>query len=252
MFQAFFDESADDPREQALIMAGWVSDVTTWRSFTAAWKRVLDAAPRIDYFKHHEAMSLSEQFEGWLPLDRDKKLRELTQVVCAHRLAYGVVTTFEHDSYKSLIKGWIPPQRQLKAIPFIKSPYPICFHTTIASVLQQQVSRGTTEQVDFVFDSRTDALKKCISQFRKAKPKIRTQAIKDIAGNASAADDKAVLPLQTADLLAGQYLATIRTNKNASYLNKLATHHTIFENKVGPSDLVGIRAALRITGLVRE
>ena len=119
-------------------------------------------------------------------------------------------------------------------------------------MLQQQVSRGTAEQVDFVFDSRTDALKKCISQFRKAKPKIRTQAIRDIAGNAAPADDKTVLPLQAADLLAGQFLATIRANKNASFLNKLATHHTIFENKVGPSDLVGIRAALRVTGLARE
>lgn len=64
MLQAFFDESADDPREQAFIMAGWVSDVMTWRSFSDAWKCVLDTAPRIDYFSHHEAMSLSQQFKG--------------------------------------------------------------------------------------------------------------------------------------------------------------------------------------------
>jgi uncharacterized protein DUF3800 len=252
MIQAFFDESADNPREEAFIMAGWVSDATLWPLFAAEWTRILHAAPRIEYFKHHEAMSLSGQFEGWLPSDRDAKLTALMRVVCEQRLEYGVVTTFKHASYKALVDGWKPPRKKLKSLPLIRSPYPMCFHTTVATVLQQQVKRGTTDRVDFIFDSRSDALDKCISQFRRRKSKIKTEAIRNIAGTFVPADDKVVAPLQAADLLAGQFLATLRAKKNAVFLNELARHHTIFENDVTPSDLAEIRGALRTSGLVRD
>lgn len=252
MIQAFFDESSDDPNEQAFIMAGWVSDETTWQSFSASWKLVLDAAPTIAYFKNNEATALKGQFGGWLPADRDKKVSALAFVVCAHHLAYAVVTTFQHSAYKKLLDGWVPPRRHLKSLPLIRSPYPLCFHTTVATVLQHEVKRGTKGQVNFVFDSRNDALDKCISQFRRQKFKIKTEAIRNMAGTMFAADDKLWAPLQAADLLAGQFLATIRANKNTAVLNALARHHTIFENEVKSSDLIKIQDALRLSGLVKD
>jgi hypothetical protein len=252
MVQAFFDESSDDPREEAFIMAGWVSDECTWQSFSSAWKSALDAAPTISYFKNNEAMSLKGQFQGWSASDRDEKIAKLAAVICNHSLAYAVVTTFKHDSYKALLDGFVPPRRNLKSLPLIRSPYPICFHTTVATVLQQEVKRGTGCKVDFVFDSRNDALCKCISQFRRMKTMLKTEAIKNIAGSIVPADDKVVPQLQAADLLAGQYLSTLRAKKNSALLNELAEHHTLFENEVKPSDWTIIRKTLLMTGLVKE
>ena len=87
---------------------------------------------------------------------------------------------------------------------------------------------------------------------KKSVTRIKTEAIRNIAGKMVPADDRVVTPLQAADLLAGQFLSTLRAKKNTAILNELAKHHTIFENEVQPSDLTDIRDSLRMTGLVRD
>lgn len=38
MIRAFFDESADDPREKAFVLAGWVSDVEEWQRLAKCFR----------------------------------------------------------------------------------------------------------------------------------------------------------------------------------------------------------------------
>lgn len=62
MFQAFFDESEVDA---VYLVAGWVATAEEWTKFNAAWNAVLAADPPIQYFRHHDAKMLKDEFEGW-------------------------------------------------------------------------------------------------------------------------------------------------------------------------------------------
>ena len=256
--KGFFDESSDDPREVACVVAGWVATVSEWDHFSNSWAIVMAADPKIDYFKHYEAKALKGQFSGWSEEDRDAKLRRLVNVLAAHNVT-GYVATYAHKLYAAVVGGTSLTRKQLRSVfkRILSGPYPMCFHDIVSGVLQNQVSSGDKTQVDFVFDHRNGDLVKCISAYESWKGIAPTQnrvgtAMGEIAGTIIPGNDRELPPLQAADLLAGQITAYIRAGEPERPLAALLTRHKIFFMKVEERDVIWQRQAMQNTGLLSQ
>ena len=243
--KAYFDESGDDPRDKIYVLAGWTAYESVWNEFREAWNRVL-ANAGIQYFKHNEARALKKQFEGRAETERDEVLRQLVDVVCSHDLI-GLICSFKHPLFQLLLSESQIPASRLKKMAYggYSSPYYFCFHLAVSQLLRYLVEeRHIRENVNFVFDDRTDALRPCIKLYERIQETMPPE-IKAVAGTATAGDDRTEPALQAADLLAGQVIANVRAGAPDLTLQKLATCRTILKCRIEPQDLSGFKATLR-------
>jgi hypothetical protein len=243
--RAFFDESGDDPRDKIYVLAGWAADDQTWRDFGRDWNGVL-AVAGITYFKHNEARALKKQFVGQTAASRDQILRELVDVICAHKLL-GLVSTFKHPLFQLLLEGSEIPRNQLKTMAFsLSSPYYFCFHLAVSQLLRYLVEiENITEQVNFVFDDRNDVLKPCIKMYDLIRESLSPD-ISAVAGTAQAGNDRTEPALQAADLLAGQIIANVRAREPETTLRALTRCSTILRCQIEPQDLSRFKATLDV------
>src|SRR5437868_5370038 len=79
--QLFADGGGMYGQDAALILSGFVGESKTWKEFAEQWRSTLDEAPKVSYFKMYEAVRLCGQFAGWMPSDRDRKVKRLAQVL---------------------------------------------------------------------------------------------------------------------------------------------------------------------------
>lgn len=193
MLQAFVDDSASTTGDRRLVMAALVHSAEDWEAFSDAWDAELKREPAIDYFHMVEAQNRRGQFQGWSEAKRTRKVFALAEVI----KEFGPLSV---DSFISL--------RDHKAIlkphaPFgLSSPYYPTVFVLACGVARACQMLGAEVPCDFVFD-RQDNVSKHVQlfweytisqqppewgQFISASPVFR--------------DDKDVLPLQAADLLA--------------------------------------------------
>jgi hypothetical protein len=136
----------------------------------------------------------------------------------------------------------------------LSSPYPICFHTLVASVLQVQAALDRESRVDFVFDEKSDGLRKCIGSYENWK-KIATRlgpislATVQLAGTIIPTNDRDVLPLQAADLLAGQFTSEIKAGEPEYLLKGLRARRPVMYTTVEENDVASYRKVLQAARL---
>jgi len=210
MLRAFIDETGNNPKEPVFCFAGWVSTVSEWDRFSDSWHNELDRKPSIDYFKHHEAKSQTGQFEGWSRSDCENKLLALAKVI-VERDVYGVATGVKNEVVAGLLKKAVPSLKTVRNILHASRPFDWCFHSVISMILQLQVNQGVKDKVDFIFDEGESAFEDCAKIYREFLEKWPfPPAMKAIAGMVSTGNDKLIMPLQAADLLAGSSTAILR------------------------------------------
>ena len=211
MLRCFIDDTGNDPKVFAFNFAGWVANVEEWERFSDAWRSELNRKPSIKYFKHNEAKGQTGEFTGWQPADCDRKMLSLAQVIAKHEV-YGVVTGIRHAVVAALLKHSVASPKELRSVLHFSRPYDWCFHSITTMVLQYQVNLATGEPVDFIFDEGDSAFEDCSRLYRQLKT-ILPPAMKAIAGCVSEGNDKTLMPLQAADLLAGQSTVKLRGNQ---------------------------------------
>lgn len=213
MFKAFVDDYGTDPKSFAFAFSAWVASESEWQKFSNAWFIELKRKPSIDYFKHHEAKSQSGQFAGWKPSTCDRKILALAKVIVAHDV-YAVTTGISNELISFIIKKSILPAKTLRSVLHTSRAYDFSFHSIIGAILQQQVNLCRTGKVDFIFDEGDAAFDDCAKAYRQMRDgDVFPPAMKAIAGIVTTADDKRVMPLQAADLLAGQSTMELRGQK---------------------------------------
>ena len=77
VFQAFIDDSGNEPQSQIFVLAGFISTHKKWAEFSDEWQAELNKEPKLDYFKMHEAATLLGQFSkdrGWSESLRDNRV----------------------------------------------------------------------------------------------------------------------------------------------------------------------------------
>jgi len=194
------------------LMGAWKARADEWEQFSDAWDRELRSGKSIAYFKNHEAMGLDKEFRGWKEEDRDAKVLAMANVISKYELT-GFVGGVHLPNFNSIFEGSIVPRKTLRSIVTFTEPYHWACNCVISGILgyQLEIEKNSTEQMDFVFDDGVTALDDCIANYPKLLG-VLPPKVKAIAGTIIPGNDKTIVALQAADLLAGQMLQEIREN----------------------------------------
>lgn len=191
--QAFVDDSVSQVDGRNLVLAGYVHAAEKWLHFSDDWKRTLDSKPRIDYFRMVEAQNLNGQFRNWVACDRDAKVESLGKVIYDHN-PWSFECSVSQEAFDRIVKPVAPYD--------LKNPYMVCFYGAIVTLARYHEEYGVTTPVDFTFDEQGPLGPFVVFWYEWIKewqdPKI--SALLGITPVFQ--DDKKVLPLQAADLLA--------------------------------------------------
>ena len=219
---AFVDETEGG---DVFLMAAWVSDVDTWEAFTEAWQDTLDSAPTIKYFKHSEAMAAIENFAHWERPAIDDKMSRLVDVICAHEMS-GLVAGARVSTYTEAFRSDILGEKQVKSVLKLTHPYHTCFFSIPKGIIQFQKERGVDAKVDFVFDRQDGMFLECKILFEEMMKILPEEILRNI-GTIIDQSDEDVLPLQAADLLAGQMRQEIISGHRDKHVERMRIAHDI-------------------------
>lgn len=187
------DDSSSMRGEQRLYLCAYVNTAEKWADFSNAWKVALTSFPAIDYFKTSEAYSRRGQFLGWTPEARDAKIMALARVVEASS-PWGMHTSVDTLVWKRHMAGVAP-------YGFAQPYFPV-FHGILANVARVHAGLAVDAPVDFIFDEQegTGRTAAMFVDWAMGGWPAEQQAV--IGNPPTFADDKRVLPLQAADMLA--------------------------------------------------
>jgi hypothetical protein len=199
---AFIDESGNDGHSPVMVLSALVATGERWKSFSDEWQNELTAPPKIKHFKSYHAATLSGCFAGFVREEAEAKTDRLTSVVLRH-IAYGIVELVYNDEFDQIIKGRLyRPNRRLARE--MKDPYFLLFHALVRNIIREQLPCKT--KVDFTFDDYSTIGRKCLRRINEGHfTQLLPDSYKDIIGRAIPGNDEDFLPLQAADLVAGQY-----------------------------------------------
>lgn len=192
-FRAFVDDSGSESGDRRLFLAGYLNRVEAWALFADAWAEELRATPSIEYLKMVEAQNLRDQFKGWLPKERDEKLRGLARVI-RHFEPMSFEMSLNREYFDRVLKPVSP--RGLASAHFA------CCGATIVSVARFAAKAKMKGQIEFIFDEQDGVSSDMDLFFEQIKPHFPKKARQLIAGKPLFRDDKEFTPLQAADMLA--------------------------------------------------
>ncbi|HEV7264157.1 MAG TPA: DUF3800 domain-containing protein [Falsiroseomonas sp.] len=192
VLHVYIDDSGQT-EPPVFVLAGYVARAERWAEFSDAWKAALAGPPALDYFKMHEAFKREGQFKGWTVEARDKRLRLLAGIIREHVLA-SVAVTVRHEDYRTALKGVVDP--------FLDRPYFVLYHTIMFRLLQWELENGIDEPVDFIFDEQMHDSDEVQAGFSKLLEALPPEMRKRFGQRPTHRNDKDVVPLQAADMLA--------------------------------------------------
>lgn len=196
--QAYIDDSGDD-ESGVYVLAGHIASVESWVLFAKEWERLLPhgtLAPNSTqyHFKMTE-MALNEE--------RLERVPRFYKVIEDHVLCSISCSFNRRDVEKAKSRIYIPNTEIDWG--FIDNNYLLCFRL-LMDMFHVNKAKLTEiipleQKVDFYFDSQMEA--KFVDRFWDDYIEQRPQAFREYFGNRPCfADDKKLLPLQSADLWA--------------------------------------------------
>jgi hypothetical protein len=196
MLQVCFDDSGRLDQGRTSWIAGYAARTEVWEGFSDRWDAALKSPPSIQYFKMTDAYALAREFEGWTTEARNKKVHALIDVITQTEILYGIAVALHNADYLGIAKDTI-------GMPFNDQFY-FLFQSAIQQTFVYQFTAGITERVDFIFDESNKQLDEVMAVWLHlmavAPPKLHNL----VNGPPMFRDDKKFMPLQAADLLAGQ------------------------------------------------
>lgn len=194
VLQAYVDDT-NKGEEPVFALGGLVAPVENWLSFSDAWAIKLRASPSIDYFKASEAATLGGQFWGWEPSARDEKVAGLISVVNDHAISYLGCAVIK-DDWNAVFRN--------KMAKTMDSPVFFSYMRIITVLLNAMYVRADLAGIaEFIFDQEDQTTYREVLHFWIEAKKDYPRRFRRRMGNEPVMrDDKKVLPLQGADLIA--------------------------------------------------
>ena len=228
MIKCFVDDSGNHDPDPYFILAGWTGTMATWDQFADDWEKELAKPKAIDYYKHSEAAGRSGCFEKFTTYEATQKTIDMSMVIATYHI-YPFVITVPRAQFKTSVVGKVIKARREKINRRVANLFPAAFGRFIPFVFQKHYELGVEEQIDFIFDSgKSDkALREAITVYGAIKKSINgdpTNPFNQLAGEVVPGNDKDVMPLQAADLLAGQIRRELINNSTPVGLNMWRTH----------------------------
>jgi len=198
------------------LLAGFVASPSQWAAFNNEWKKALHRPPRLDYFKNNEAMALKEQFDeshGWTEQMRNDRLVALAQVI-RKRIPERFSVALRNKDYYHFLEG-IPVQKRMKTL---ENPYFMLFHEFMLIVASVHSIDPKIVPCEFVFDDQGKIGERAAAWWPTFSNSLRTAAKFDFSPYFTASPpifkrDTEFLPLQAADLYAGQLSRAMASDK---------------------------------------
>jgi hypothetical protein len=198
MLKAFTDDSGSDPkscsRGPVFVMAGYLANIETWNNASTHWQEVLDAPPKLCWFKSTGVQNRTKPpFELWNPEDVERKVEQLSKVIQQAQLTSFVLAMYWDDFAKA---------KQEFVHTTDLEPYGMLFGGVMAHVTRFIVENRLGESVQFEFDEQGMIGQRALSEFWDAREMLPKSRADLIVGPPGFGNDKKVLPLQMADMLA--------------------------------------------------
>lgn len=223
--RAYVDESGSAGRDGIFVMAGLVAFVMDWEEAAQSWETVLRSGTPVPFFRTASFRSKEWRSEHKLSVDdANSKAESLAQAVRYPPLLFSVCCSVQKTDYREIIadSGVCNKAGKIGKL-WLKTPYAYCFNNVISLTLEMIVSKlGIVgDVVDFVFDrndSLFDASNEMLRELRKV---LKPEGWRETLGDAIPGDDRKLLPLQAADLLAGKLKDHCSLPGNADVLKSL-------------------------------
>lgn len=193
MLKAFFDDSGSDGTGPICLIAGYIASVDSWCKFSDEWEVALESAPRIKYLKMAEAEGHRGEFAGWKQSDIDSKLIKLAKIIRRHVIG-AVGSMVGCRVYEQVAKGRLPET--------IDHPYWPCFIGVKLTTLMLYREHCLGGKIDVVFDQQGIGYERRGNLIHEGWKEAIEQDYLDVLGGLEFHDDREVLPLQTADMIA--------------------------------------------------
>lgn len=193
--QAYVDDSKSEVGEQRLVLAGYINTAEKWARFSDAWWLELRRPPSIEYMKMVEANGLRGQFAGWSATDRDNKVADLARIL-RHWAPVSIHASISQKRVKEVLQPIAPH--------VMTSAYSYCFTALMIplAIMQANDPRLMQVPIDFMFDEQEGLGEETKFLYQAIRlqqpPKVR----KVLSLEPVFRDDKLVMPLQAADMLA--------------------------------------------------
>lgn len=241
MLQAYVDDSSTADGS-VLVLGGLIAQAKNWAEFSQEWNEYLNLKPRISYFKMSEAAGLSGEFAGWVEDIRDERIKLLNAVILNHvSAAFSCVMPVK--AYRKAFKDY---RRK-------RTPFTFLLFTMISNMSKHQGDLGFSEPIDFIFDQSSDK-KAILREWDEFQDGLKHREL--LVGNAPIfRDDKSMLPIQAADLIAWwgrqRYLERLDPSlgrRKIPYLEKDDREITFISSELTEDTLVQHRAILSLLG----
>jgi hypothetical protein len=190
----YADES--ETTGKVFTLAGFMATPGAWDRFVPKWRQMLcDVGPYpVDAFHSADIEAAKPPFDGWAKSERDKLVSTALDIIgdtslCANLFAVSCTFVLE-DRLRVL-----PPPTRSKVADVYEDCYRVLFH----NILKRWVFNG----IDFIFDEKEKVKGRVKGHFDWAKSVLDNMP--EFAGrlnDCSFRDDRKVIPLQAADLLA--------------------------------------------------
>jgi hypothetical protein len=245
-FGAFGDDSGSHEQSPIMTLAVVVAEHKRWKIFSDEWQSVLvsdrplQPHKRHIYFSSSDAETLNGCFQGFTRKEADEKVNLLTEIVLSH-MDYAMLSAIKWEHFKQVFQTGVPKTKSGRMHNFCKHPYYLCFHDVVGCVLQKHWADNLGE-VDFMFDEQGKMLTRCIQMFKEARVRKEFEAeLREIAQASQIVpgDDKLVLPLQAADLVAWQARnrSWPHTGRDTSSARKLVASRKVSYHAISKGEL---------------
>jgi hypothetical protein len=177
-------------------VAGLLGVSSAWKDLVPDWRAACHSERRIEYFRMREFIERSGQFFGFDNAEAEAKLESLASVIESHGEAFAILDSIiTWDTYDHAVHAAFKD--------FCKSPYFFGVMGIILALLEVVRDQGKAQPVRFIFDEQVGLEIPIHQSFVLAKSVLSAEqaiALETIAF----ADDRRVMPLQCADLVAWQ------------------------------------------------
>ncbi len=196
MLRGYFDESGTG-QPPVFVLAGYISTAEKWAEFSTAWDQALNISPRIEYFKMDEAMNLKGQFGHWSEERRNQRVQLFIDIIQKHAIV-GAAISIKQDEFHRVFNSAVHR-------PW---PYPmntLYFHAvmeTLQAIGAHRARMGLNGPIQYIFDDGMREKGVITDMWDIGKNDPEWTEIFNTIGIPYFLDDKKVLPLQAADMLA--------------------------------------------------
>lgn len=241
MLKCYADDSGSQPDAHGsdghvFALAGYIMHESRWEDFAEKWYAELKRDFAIDYCRMSDAEAGEGQFAGMREEFRKRKVKDLALVVQECNPT-ALVCIMKWSDYNAEVQGKVDPR--------LDHPYAILFFQILKAIADLQIKFDEAHgfgfhPVDFIFDEQGSVGLKCLQWYAALRERL-PEPHRTIIGNTPLfKDDREVVPLQAADMLAWHVHREYSHPEEQRDMSSLLSPMGLWVRDIGPRGLAQV------------